>query len=425
VDARQTFFGSRDSCCFPRHVLNHTDPPMAVDVPLSPQADSPSASTGLAPIASVTAWLGMLFVLLMLLVVVGGYVRLSGSGLSIPDWPLIRIGDQWSVLPPTSESGWLAVRERYDHDQAALLRRHNEGAIGLGSFGSMAPDMVTFKRLFITEWCHRFVAALVAVVAAGALMVVLRHRSLRQRIGTCLGSACALIIFQAILGGILVKSGTSTHWLFLHLGTAALIISLVVWSVMRLLAHVDHQISADVRRDRAMVRRWTQVAIALVWLQIMLGALVAGSRVTGHDGVNAGDFVSTWPLMHQRLIPAYLWNGAQSWSWNLLDNALLHQWMHRWFAWCAVFGVLAAWWSSRQARPGLRLRLAMQVSLTFLAVQAVLGIANVVLATPILVSLAHLVMAMFLLSALMLALHDARYEQPEVTPTPLPDGVRA
>ena len=398
---------------------------MAIDVPISSQPGMRPALASLAPIASVTAWLGVLFVLLMLLVVVGGYVRLSGSGLSIPDWPLIRVGNHWSVLPPTNESGWLAVRERYDHDQTELKRLQSEGVIGLGSLGSIAYDMPTFKRLFITEWCHRFVAALVAVVAMGSLMVVLRHQGVRQRIGRCFSIACALIVFQAVLGGILVKSGTSTNWLFLHLGTAALIIGLVVWSIMRLLSHVDPQISSDVHRDRAKFRRWIHLAIMLVWIQIMLGALVAGSRITGHDGETAGDFVSTWPLMHQRLIPAYIWNEAQPLSWNLLDNALLHQWVHRWFAWCAVISVIAAWWSSRSARPGLRLRLAMQVSLTFLGVQAVLGIANVVLATPILVSLAHLVMAMFLLSALMLALHDARYEAPELPASPLPEGVRA
>jgi cytochrome c oxidase assembly protein subunit 15 len=375
--------------------------------------------TPLAPIASVTGWLGVLFALLLLLVAVGGYVRLSGSGLSIPDWPVIRVGDHWSLLPPTNQSDWLAVRERYDHDQVELEREQRSGVVGLGSLGAEARDMPTFKRMFITEWCHRFVAALVAVVATGALVVTLRHREVRQRIGGSYGIACGLIVFQAVLGGILVKSGTSTHWLFFHLGTAALILALVVWSVLRLVSR-SAAIAPDLARRRRLFRRVIHVAIALVWLQLMLGALVAGSRISGHDGEVAGDFVTEWPLMHHQVVPAFLWAGERSLGWNLLDNALLHQWVHRTFAWLAVASVVAAWRCSRRASPGPRLRLALQVALTFLGVQALLGIANVVLATPILVSLAHLVMAMFLLSTLMLALHDARYESD--AEAPVPDG---
>lgn len=379
-----------------------------MDASEAPLAASHALRQPLSPAASVTTWLGVLFALILLLIAVGGYVRLSGSGLSIPDWPLIRVGDQWSLLPPVSESGWLAVRERYDADQTTLKSKQSAGVIGLGSLGSFAHDLPTFKRLFLTEWCHRFVAALVAVVAVGALVVTFRHPAVRQRIGVSLGSACALIVFQAVLGGILVKSGTATHWLFFHLGVAALILALVVWSILRLLSA-----SEQTQPGRTVVRRWLQVALVLVWIQLMLGALVAGSRITGHVGEGAGDFVSEWPLMHQRLMPAYLWNEAQPWAWNLLDNALLHQWVHRWFAWLAVAAVVIAWWASRRARPGVRQRLALQVSLTFLGVQALLGIANVVLATPLLVSLAHLLMAMFLITALLLALHDARYEAAE------------
>ena len=379
-----------------------------MDATEAPLAASHAPRRPLSAAASVTAWLGVLFALLLLLIAVGGYVRLSGSGVSIPDWPLIRIGDQWSLLPPASEAGWLAVRERFDAEQTQLKHKQSAGVLGLGSLGSVAHDMPTFKRLFMTEWCHRFVAALVAVVAIGALAVTFRHPAVRQRIGVSLGSACALIVFQAVLGGILVKSGTATNWLFFHLGVAALILALVVWSILRLLSA-----SEQTQPGRIAVRRWLQAALALVWIQLMLGALVAGSRITGHVGEGAGDFVSEWPLMHQRLVPAFLWDETRPLAWNLLDNALLHQWVHRWFAWLGVAAELVAWWVSRRARPGLRLRLAMQVSMTFLGVQALLGIANVVLATPLLVSLAHLMMAMFLITALLLALHDAYFETAE------------
>ncbi|MBA3684340.1 MAG: COX15/CtaA family protein, partial [Planctomycetes bacterium] len=193
-----------------------------------------AAASPLAPHASVASWLSVLFVLLMLLATVGGYVRLSGSGLSIPDWPVIKVGDSWSLLPPTDEAGWASVKQRYDVDQAELALKERRGAIGMGSLGAYPRDMAGFKRMFLIEWGHRFAAALVAIVAAGCLTVVLRKPGLRQRIGPVFAAACGLIVVQALVGGMLVKSGTATHWLFVHLGIAAIIIALIVWSILRL-----------------------------------------------------------------------------------------------------------------------------------------------------------------------------------------------
>ena len=46
--------------------------------------------------ASVASWLGVLFVMLFALNTIGGWVRLSGSGVAIPQWPIIN----GSLLPP-------------------------------------------------------------------------------------------------------------------------------------------------------------------------------------------------------------------------------------------------------------------------------------------------------------------------------------
>lgn len=359
--------------------------------------------------ASVASWLSALFVLLLLVISVGGYVRLSGSGLSIPDWPLIRIGDSWSLLPPMNEAGWEAVRLRYDADQAELQRAARGGAIGMGSFGAYAHDAPTFKRLFLVEWCHRLAAAVVGLVAAACLVVVLRHPTLRERVGRLFGIACGLIVAQALIGGVLVKSGTATHWLFVHLGTAAIILSLIVWTILALVGE-RAAVAPALAAARRPLRRALHVAAAVVWIQIVLGALVAGSRTSGHDHQDASQFVSTWPLMMGKLVPNYLWDSGRPIAWNLLDNALLHQWIHRWFAALVVVALLVAFAAARGAQVSPRLRLSLKVAAAFLGAQIVLGLGNVFLTHPILVSLAHLVMAMFLLVALVMAMFDARYE---------------
>src|SRR5450432_961386 len=133
-------------------------------------ASAPSPASDPAPRASVASWLGILFVLLLVVVVVGGYVRLSGSGLSIPDWPVIRVGTGWTLLPPISEAGWNDVKVTYEADQEEKRLQLMQGAGGIGSLGRAWPDLPTFKRMFMIEWGHRFAAALVGVVAAGCLV---------------------------------------------------------------------------------------------------------------------------------------------------------------------------------------------------------------------------------------------------------------
>jgi len=408
-----------------RSVLHRAPHPASVPLLAMTSTSLDQPAVALAPAdpvrASVASWLGALFVLLLLVIVVGGYVRLSGSGLSIPDWPLIRVGDSWTLLPPTNEEDWAAARTRYDVDQAALARAARSGAVGMGSFGAFAHDMPTFKRLFLVEWGHRLAAALVGLVAAACLAVVLRHRDLRGRVGRLFGIACGLIVIQALIGGALVKTGTSTHWLFIHLGTAAIILALIVWTILALLGE-RVPVAATVASGRRPLRRMLHVAVTLTWIQILLGALVAGSRTNGHDHQDSGQFVSTWPLMMGKLVPNFLWDAGRSLGWNLLDNALLHQWVHRWFAWLVVGALLGAFWAARGAPLAPRLGLSLKAAATILGVQIVLGLANVFLSHPVLVSLAHLVMAMFLLVALVMALFDVRYEQPEALALPAQVG---
>jgi heme a synthase len=366
-------------------------------------AQAPAAASLRSPRASVASWLGVLFMLLLLVIVAGGYVRLSGSGLSIPKWPVIN----GSLLPPMTDLGWEQVKTQFEDDQQRLRLEKMRGGLGMGSLGHIPQDMPTFKRMFMIEWGHRFVAALVGLVAAGCLVVTLRHREVRERIGALLITACALILGQALLGGLLVSSGTATQWLFLHLGTAALILTAIVWCILRLLCEVPRLDPAMARERRGLVMV-AGLSAAVAWLQIVLGGLVAGSR---GDMSSSEDFVTTWPEMHGELVPS-LWYEHRSVAWNLIDNALLHQWVHRWFALGVVLAVGAVYLISRRARLGPRLRLSLKLSYTFIGAQVVLGLANVLERHPIVVSLSHLVMGMFLLASLVLVLFDARHEPP-------------
>ncbi len=379
---------------------------------MKPQFQRPAPTSVRPPTASVASWLSVLFVLLLATICVGGYVRLSESGLSIATWPFVN----GSFLPPLSDAGWIELKAAFVADQERLREAARNGATGIGSLGRVPEDMGVFQHMVLIEWAHRMVATIVGLVAAGCLSVTLRHAETRRRAGVLMATTSALIIAQAIVGGLLVHSGTATHWLFVHLGTAALILALIVWTILRLVAP-DEVVAPATKRARRGLRVIAWTAAAVTWLQIMLGALVAGSRGSDRDALAGNDFSSEWPLMAGRLIPD-LWVEQRPLAWNLLDNAFLHQWVHRWFALLVVLAIVALIVVALRTPTGPRLRLGLRVIGTFLFAQVILGLANVTLTHPTLVSLSHLVMGMFLLAGLILVAHDAMREPADLVIAP-------
>ena len=344
--------------------------------------------------ASVASWLGVLLVMLFTLNTIGGWVRLSGSGVAIPQWPIVN----GSLLPPISEQGWREVKTAFDADQVRLAERVRLGELSAGNLGRSPRDMADFQVMFLTEWSHRLFSALVGVMAAGCLTIVLRRADLRSLIGMPMGGVGALIITQAVLGGLIIAEGTNTHWLFLHQGNAAAIMALVLLSIERLL-HADQQpVPPAERQRRHLAILLVSACVVVAWLQLVAGGLVAGSR-------NGSPF-REWPLD----APARLWIGGHGLGWNLIDNAWLHQWLHRWLAWTLVVFLGALTLASWRLGMPMRFRLALKLALTFLGVQALLGVANVLTGITPAVSLAHQFMGMCLVLSLVLAWFDAHHE---------------
>jgi heme a synthase len=109
-------------------------------------------------------------------------------------------------------------------------------------------------------------------------------------------------------------------------------------------------------------------------------------------------------------VPPDLWVSANGLPWNLLDNFVLHQWTHRWFAFLVLLHLGLVFWRARLTPIGQRANLALQVAATFLGIQIILGLANVYLGAPVLVALGHLLTANLILVSLVLVIHDLRYE---------------
>ncbi len=364
----------------------------------APTQLDPHGRIGAAPVpapvsASVASWLGVLFVMLFALNTIGGWVRLSGAGVAIPQWPIIN----GSLLPPLSEVGWEQVQAHYTADQERLVARIRRGELTETNLGHRPRDAAEFKLMFLTEWSHRLFAALVGVMAAGCLTIIYRRAAIRRLVGWPMTIAGLLIISQAVLGGMLVRSGTNTNWLFLHQANASLIMACVLVSMLRILAAGRPLPDARTQARRRAIAWLLPVVTIAVWAQLVIGSLVAGSR-------NGGAF-RTWPLGSAGV----LWEEPRSLWWNLQSNHELHQWAHQWLAWSIVTAalvLLVVAWRQRRELPQ-RLRLALHASGAFLFAQMLLGISNVWTGITPYGSLTHQGMGMCLFLALALAWFDA------------------
>lgn len=345
-------------------------------------------------IRSVAPWLGVLFALLFSLNSLGGWVRLSGSGVAIPQWPLV----DGSLLPPLGEVAWLRVKASYDADQKRLNRKVEQGDLSHANRGRIPASLADFKTMFLIEWAHRLFAALVGVVTLACLTVVLRQAEVRRRAGGPLLAATGLILLQAVLGGMLVAHGTGTHFLFLHQGNAACIMACILIALLRL---VDGPLPPlNILTARRGLGILAGVTLVATWGELVVGALVAGSR-------NGRPFRVFAPGEGFAL-----WRHDAGLAWNLLDNTALHQWLHRFSGWGLVALLAVVYFFAWRQRHlcGPRTRLALMVSATFLPVQLLLGLANVEVGFTPLISLGHQFMGMCLFLSLVLVWHDVRHE---------------
>lgn len=339
-----------------------------------------------SPAAALGAWLSVLLVGLLVLNTAGGWVRLSGSGVAIPHWPAVELDQgRRSLLPPLSERDWQAAFAAWQQHQQQLMQRISAGELPPSALGRQPADLGDFRAMFLTEWCHRLLAALVGILALACLGGALRQPELRARIAPWLAAAVALIGVQAWLGAALIGEGTGTRWLFLHQGNAGLILLAVL---VALLGVVD---------GAHRLRPWPAAAAACAWLLLVLGGLLAASR---HDGPAAG------PLG---------WSGEPLWvasagiAANLLDHAPLHQVAHRAAALLLVALIAWAWWRAARGEGGERTRLALSAAATLAVVEAMLGLAAAL--SPrgeVLAPLAHQFLGQVLFLCLAVAACDPR-----------------
>jgi cytochrome c oxidase assembly protein subunit 15 len=320
-----------------------------------------NTATAVVGTTPVRAWLLTVAALVFLLVSVGGATRLTGSGLSITEWkPII------GILPPLSEADWHDAFEKYR--QIPQYEQVNKGM-----------TLAAFKRIFWWEWTHRFLGRLVGFAFLVPFLALLAAGRIARQLLPRLVGIFALGGLQGLVGWYMVSSGladrisVSQYRLAVHLGLAILILGALLWVAL----------SLDEKREErgalAPGSGWAAIT-ALVFVQILLGALVAGMK--------AGMGYNTWPLMDGRLVP----NGLgimQPWYLNLFENAMTVQFNHRMVAYAVALAVAWHAWRTLRASGDARVRGTVIVLACATLLQVLLGIWTLLAQVPLSLGLAH------------------------------------
>ncbi len=267
--------------------------------------------------------------LVFAMVVVGGITRLTESGLSITEWKPIS-----GAIPPLTHNDWVRAFELY---QQTPQFREVAGPAGMTLSG--------FKFIFCWEWVHRLLGRIIGVIFFVGVGWFALRRSIPPGFGWRLAALFVLGGLQGAVGWFMVMSGlegrteVSPYRLSAHLLFALFLMGALIWTALDL-----RRVSAVPNAKPARLTGWGVLALGTLFIQLMLGAWVAGFR--------AGYVSNTWPLMNDHFIPEGIDWSRGFWFALTHDPFLLH-FMHRWWAWIVVV-VLVIF--ARQVRkvPGAR-----------------------------------------------------------------------
>lgn len=319
----------------------------------------------------VAIWLFAVAFLVLAMVVVGGATRLTDSGLSITQWKPVS-----GALPPLSQDDWASEFARYKEiPQYKLLNR----GMTLGEF----------KTIYWWEWSHRLLGRLVgAAFAIPFAWFLFRQEIPRRLILRCgvlflLGGLQGLVGWWMVASGLADRVSVAPERLMTHLGLAFILLAALVWTALDAWAGQARQ---------TLPSPWTRRAalfIALVYVQILLGALVAGN--------DAGLVYRDWPLMNGALFPKD-YAGEGLWA-TIAHSQAAVQFHHRLTAYLLTIAAIALAVGAQRSRylaPDVK-ALAGAVG-GAVVIQALLGIATLMTGVPIWLGVLHQVAAAIVLS---------------------------
>ncbi|MDE3079404.1 MAG: COX15/CtaA family protein [Paracoccaceae bacterium] len=338
----------------------------------------------------IRLWLMLIFAMVSAMILVGGLTRLTGSGLSITQWKPIS-----GALPPMGQAAWQHVFDLYK--QSPQYRIENQGM-----------TLAQFKFIYWWEWSHRQLGRTIGLVwalgffgfwAAGKIPTGWRGKLfLLGVMGGIQGAIGWWMVSSGLTGDM---TAVASYRLATHLGIGFIILGTTAWFIFQMGRSEGTLLQAR-RQGEAWLFTLATGVMCLLFLQIVLGALVAG--------IDAGRNYPTWPLMNGSFFPADAFvvpGGGAIWR-AFFENPGLVQFIHRMNGYILVlFGLYTALRARRSAHATTRGAFAAMA--VMLLIQMTLGIYTALYAAPVDIASVHQAGAILLWVLVLRARHAARF----------------
>lgn len=347
-------------------------------------------------LGAVRWWLFCIAALIAMMVLVGGATRLTESGLSIVQWKPVT-----GTLPPLDQEQWTQAFDGYK-----AIPQYRELNAGM--------NLDQFKTIFWWEWSHRLLGRVIGLAYLLPFLWFLWRGALNADVRRRLWIIFGLGALQGAVGWWMVASGlsqrveVSQYRLATHLVLALFIFASIVWTLRRLAGRPPIAASRRLRITSGLL-------LALTFVQLYLGALVAGLR--------AGKVYNTWPDIDGGFIPAAArLFFEQPWWRNLFDNTLTVQFEHRMTAYALFALAILHLIDAAGSRAGAAAINGAWWLVAAITLQATLGILTLLNQVPIDLALTHQAVAIAVLTLAVLQAERLAVPRSEWRKMALPVG---
>ncbi len=330
---------------------------------------------------AVMNWLFIFAFIVAFLVVFGGFVRLTRSGLSITEWNPIS-----GVVPPIGQHAWTVEFQKY---QLTPEYKQINSGMTLGEY----------QYIFYIEWIHRLIARLAGLFYAIPVFYFLFKKTIPLKEFGIYFVMGLLFIGQAVMGWIMVASGlvdrpSVSHFaLTAHLLLASSLLGVSLWTAF---GHKYGFLDHSHKIKWSLPSKLAVVSFIILVIQMTYGGMTAGLK--------AGHVSDTWPLMLGKLIPRNLFN---SWI-NLVEVPQTIVFVHRWFGFMGLIAVPAVYYFAKKQNYPREILNGLLVLTGAVALQIMLGILTILSYVNIVVALLHQANALVLFSLAIYFIHRLR-----------------
>ncbi|KKB96314.1 hypothetical protein SZ25_00603, partial [Candidatus Arcanobacter lacustris] len=323
-------------------------------------------------------------VMVILMTIVGGLTRLTGSGLSITEWQVIS-----GILPPLSQESWYEMFDKYRLTPEFININYNM-------------KLEEFKSIFMVEYIHRILGRLTGLILALPFFYFSLKKYFSKTQFFQLLFILLLVGLQGFIGWYMVKSGlvsrtsVSPYRLALHLSMAVIIYGLLLWKALN---HNSYNQKQTVNKS---IYNHMLLGLVVIFIQIISGAFVAGN--------DAGLVYNSFPMMDGELIPEGLWS-INPWYLNIFENITMVQFNHRLIA-LIILVILSSLYfrTINQFNIGLT-KTSMKIMLLMLFLQGSLGIITLLYQVPIIVASLHQLGALLLFGSMLNILYSCKKDK--------------